>query len=412
MANWTCGNCTAHFEPQYSTHVYTKRVEQLIYDWRPGLAPLFIYVAWQAVHEPLELPPSTAELSDLTGNASPGSTVATILDRSRRVYNGMLAVLDEGIGNISAALREASLANDTVLVLSNDNGGMSGTYGMACCQCGTSCGGLNYPYRGWKDSFWEGGFRGIGLVHSPLLLPHMVGTSYVQLLWVGDWFRTLLSAALSRDSASRRSAAWVALRPLLGIGPIDSVDHWAALGRIRDAEEAPAHGREPQPPRSELVLAGLDSDRRAAAIRVGRYKLLLGAWGDDRWCDLNVSEASPAYPAPSNADGLGGEGGLWCMHLPKEQGEPRPAARYKRPRAPTEWFGLPTRGLYDVVADPREMHDIQHTHPQVVAMLAARLAYWNRTTAQSAHRPNDPMGAAHATTTHCWGPWRDGTWQT
>ena len=41
------------------------------------------------------------------------------------------------------------------MVLSNDNGGMSGTYGLGCCVCGTSCGGLNYPYRGWKDSFWE-----------------------------------------------------------------------------------------------------------------------------------------------------------------------------------------------------------------------------------------------------------------
>jgi hypothetical protein len=57
-----------------------------------------------------------------------------------------------------------------------------------CCSCGTSCGGLNYPYRGWKDSFWEGGFRGNGFVHSPLLA--VSGYTYSHLLHVSDWFVT------------------------------------------------------------------------------------------------------------------------------------------------------------------------------------------------------------------------------
>ena len=57
--------------------------------------------------------------------------------------------------------------------------------GMGCCNCGTSCGGLNYPYRGWKDSFWEGGFRGIGFVHSPLI--KQTGVTYKPILHVSDW---------------------------------------------------------------------------------------------------------------------------------------------------------------------------------------------------------------------------------
>ena len=85
------------------------------------------------------------------------------------VMTGMLAALDEGLGNITASLKASNLYENSVIVISNDNGGMSGSYGLGCCNCGTSCGGLNYPYRGWKDSFWEGGFRGIGFVHSPLL---------------------------------------------------------------------------------------------------------------------------------------------------------------------------------------------------------------------------------------------------
>ena len=55
--------------------------------------------------------------------------------------------------NITRALNSTAVGKQSVVVLSNDNGGMSGTYGMGCCQCGTSCGGLNYPYRGWKDSY-------------------------------------------------------------------------------------------------------------------------------------------------------------------------------------------------------------------------------------------------------------------
>jgi hypothetical protein len=79
---------------------------------------------------------------------------AAIADPSRRTYAGMLAALDEGLANISSTLLERrplpgsvdgssyALENNAVLVLSNDNGGMSGTYGLGCCICGTSCGGL------------------------------------------------------------------------------------------------------------------------------------------------------------------------------------------------------------------------------------------------------------------------------
>ena len=109
--------------------------------------------------------------------------------------------------------------------------------------------GLNYPYRGWKDSFWEGGFRGIGFVHSPLLTTAAAGggssttstsklstststsrststsirsnNSYTNLLHISDWYRTLVSAALSRDSPAARAKAEKDLAPLLARGPID-----------------------------------------------------------------------------------------------------------------------------------------------------------------------------------------------
>ena len=55
----------------------------------------------------------------------------------------MLSALDEGIGNITTSLHAAGMYDNSVMVLSNDNGGMSGTYGLGCCNCGTSCGGMH-----------------------------------------------------------------------------------------------------------------------------------------------------------------------------------------------------------------------------------------------------------------------------
>jgi hypothetical protein len=78
---------------------------------------------------------------------------------------------------------------------------MSGTYGLGCCNCGTSCGGLNYPYRGWKDGMWEGGFRGIGFVHSPLLKKS--GITYQPLLHVSDWYQPREEIAVSPRARDR-----------------------------------------------------------------------------------------------------------------------------------------------------------------------------------------------------------------
>ena len=47
--------------------------------------------------------------------------------------------------------------------------------------------------RGLKDTLWEGGVRGVGLIHSPLI----VRQGYVsnKMLHVCDWLPTLISAA-------------------------------------------------------------------------------------------------------------------------------------------------------------------------------------------------------------------------
>lgn len=101
----------------------------------PPMPPFFLYLAHQAVHWPMQAPPSLL------------ARAAHIADPWRRQYAAMALALDDSVAAVHAALEAAGMWERTLLVLSSDNGGMSHGYNGA----GSSCGGLNWPYRGWKD---------------------------------------------------------------------------------------------------------------------------------------------------------------------------------------------------------------------------------------------------------------------
>lgn len=73
----------------------------------------------------------------------------------------MVTTLDESLQKITDALTAKGMIENTILVFTTDNGGAAGGYDNSA--------GSNYPLRGSKNTFWEGGVRGVGFVHSPLL---------------------------------------------------------------------------------------------------------------------------------------------------------------------------------------------------------------------------------------------------
>ena len=78
----------------------------------PRARPFFAYVAWHAVHDPLEVPAGyTARYA------------GKIEDESRRTLAGMISNLDEGVANITVALRARGMWENTVTILTTDNGG-------------------------------------------------------------------------------------------------------------------------------------------------------------------------------------------------------------------------------------------------------------------------------------------------
>ena len=65
-----------------------------------------MYLAYQAVHAPLQVPDRYMD------------PYKNIADKTRRTYAGMVSCMDEGIGNVTRALKEAGLYDNTIIIFS------------------------------------------------------------------------------------------------------------------------------------------------------------------------------------------------------------------------------------------------------------------------------------------------------
>ena len=129
--------------------------------------PFFLYLAFNAVHGPLQAPESElAELRDLEGK--------------RRTLAAMTASLDRAVGRVLDALEEHDLGEHTLLFFLSDNGGS------------VANGADNGPLRGHKGTSFEGGVRVPFLVRWPGFAP--AGVTYDGTVSTLDVVPTVLSA--------------------------------------------------------------------------------------------------------------------------------------------------------------------------------------------------------------------------
>lgn len=78
--------------------------------------PFFLYLAWQAVHSgghlQLQAPQDYID--------SFNDTAPAVLGNKRRELAGMVRSMDEGVGNVTEALRDMDMLNDTLIIFSTD----------------------------------------------------------------------------------------------------------------------------------------------------------------------------------------------------------------------------------------------------------------------------------------------------
>src|SRR5262249_40659760 len=131
-----------------------------------GRKPFFLYVPFNAVHAPHQVPDNY-------------KAPYAALPEPRRTYAGMVAAMDEAVGQIIAALDEKRLRRNTLIIFSSDNGGPNP--GRVTD---------NGPLRAGKATLYEGGVRVAACVNWPGRLKP--GTVIDQALHIVDWYPTLL----------------------------------------------------------------------------------------------------------------------------------------------------------------------------------------------------------------------------
>jgi arylsulfatase A-like enzyme len=195
--------------------------------------PFFLHLAHTAAHLPQKAKPEDlARVSQLTGK--------------RRTAGAIIRNLDDNIGRLMAALKEAGLNERTLVFFISDNGGEPPVLGTS-----------NGPHRGMKFDVLEGGIRVPFAARWPGRIPP--GKKFEPMVHVMDVFSTSLAVA--------------------GVEVLRNIDGVDLMPHLTGAKESPPHAQLCwiYNDHKEWRIPGRDTNlaRPLRAIREGDWKLVI-----------------------------------------------------------------------------------------------------------------------------------------
>jgi arylsulfatase A-like enzyme len=209
----------------YTTHLLARDAVRVIKD-QPRDKPLFIYVPFNAVHAPHQAPARYKELY-------------AHLPEPRRTYAGMLAAMDDAVGQIVGAIEDTGRRTNTLFIFTSDNGGPRP--GVVSD---------NGPLRAGKGTLYEGGVRVCAFATWDGRIK--AGSVVTEPLHIADWYPTLLK--LAGASVEQKTA-------------LDGRDIWPV---IAEGKKSP----------HEVILLNTTPD--TGAVRMGDWKLVLNGGSTNR----------------------------------------------------------------------------------------------------------------------------------
>lgn len=271
----------------------------------------------------------------------------------------MVSWIDGAVGRVVTALKDKNMYDNTLIVMSSDNGGPLPSAN-------------NFPLKGGKFSDWEGGIRVASFVSGGFLPASARGTKVTSLIAAWDWYATF--AGLAGADATDKKAEKA------GLPGHDSIDQWPLLS-----------GTAKQPPRRRLEIGSNedgDKGRRTGATKVGGllvppYKLVLGDGPGDTiniagWTGLQSPNSTVPHP---DFKGMVQE----CGRTPE------------------------TGCLFDVFADPTEQTNLAKEKSEIFKQMLSEIGEIGASL-YSPYRGEEDTAACNKALgdyNGFWGPWLD-----
>ncbi|CAH4035540.1 unnamed protein product [Pieris brassicae] len=271
-----------------------------------------------------------------------------IANSNRRLYAEVVRHLDYSVGRLVRALADKGILQNTLIVFVSDNG--SPTSGMFRNW------GINLPFRGRKQTPWEGGVRVPAFIWHAGLKPNV----WDGLMHISDWMPTLLAAAGRRFDEK-----------------IDGINQWPSI----------LQGQ--QSPRKEVLVSVEDRDNGYAALRMGDYKLLIGNFTGIGSAYYGAEFLPNKEKPPDFYDSLASSEVakmFSTLGITYDYGDviaTRKATLVKQIDTVTDQvpcIPTPNRGcLYNLKKDPAESHDLWLRGQKIVSLMTMRLrSFWSQ----------------------------------